>query len=72
MATLSELTTWLEALRKARATGVRSVTHGDTTTEYRSDKEMARAISDLERQIAALDPTRKRARIVYFNRKAGA
>jgi hypothetical protein len=53
MATLSELTDRLEALRKARASGVRSIQHGDTKTEFRSDAEIAAAIADVERQIAA-------------------
>lgn len=53
MADLAELTARLEALRKARANGVRRVKHGDRETEYRGDAELAAAITDLERQVAA-------------------
>ncbi|TPI16578.1 hypothetical protein [Mesorhizobium sp. B4-1-1] len=64
MATLQELQTRLDALRKVRGTGVRTVRHGETSTEFRPDPELAAAISDLERQIAAL--TRPRVRTYYF------
>lgn len=69
MATLSELQTWLDALRKARASGLRSVQHGDTRTEFKSDVEMAAAIRDLEGQIASASGTRVKA--VYFNQRKG-
>lgn len=52
MATLVELQARLEALRIARASGVRSLTHHGTTTEYKSDQEMAAAIADLVDQIS--------------------
>ncbi|EAQ35755.1 hypothetical protein NB311A_05043 [Nitrobacter sp. Nb-311A] len=54
----------LETLRKARASGVRrvEVRSADSTqiAEYKSDAEMAAAISDLERRIAAMTNTRVR------------
>ena len=60
MATVIELTAQLEALRNARASGVRSVefTAGNGASrrvEYRSDDELQAAISDLE---ARLNPGR--------------
>lgn len=58
MSTLAELQAQLEGLLKARATGVARVefTSGETrrVTEYKSDADMAAAIADLERRIAAL------------------
>ncbi|TIL25596.1 MAG: hypothetical protein E5Y88_11595 [Mesorhizobium sp.] len=68
MATLAELQARLEALRKARATGVRSVRHGETATEFRPDAEIASAIADLERQITALEG-RPRVRRIYISQK---
>lgn len=64
MATLSELQTRLEALRKARASGVKSTTHQDTTTVWKSDAEMAAAEAALEAQIATLSE-RPRVRYTY-------
>lgn len=54
MATVEELTTRLEALRQARAWGVRSVRLADgRTVVYGTDVELAAAIDDLTRQIAS-------------------
>jgi hypothetical protein len=53
MATILEMQAMLAALQKARYSGVRSLTHAGTTTEYKSDQEMAKAESDLIAQIAA-------------------
>ncbi|OHV26601.1 hypothetical protein EOS93_15630 [Rhizobium sp. RMa-01] len=69
MATLSDLTVWLEALRKARASGVRSVQHGDVRTEYRSDAELAAAIADIERQMSALQG--RSGGVVYISSSKG-
>jgi hypothetical protein len=52
MPTISELQTRLDKLRSARASGVRSLEHGDTKSEFKADAEMASAIADIERQIA--------------------
>lgn len=54
-----ELSDRLEALRKARASGVRRVEFESGNgsrrlVEYRTDSELAAAIADLERQIAQL------------------
>ena len=68
MATLSELQTRLDALRKARASGIKSVTHGDTTTVYKSDQEMAAAEASLEGQINTLSE-RPRVRFFYQSSK---
>lgn len=61
--TLSEMQDQLTHLRSLRAEGVRRTKFGDDETEYRSDSELAAAISDLETRIAAvMKPAR---RIIY-------
>jgi hypothetical protein len=64
MATLTEQ---LAALQLARASGLRATQHGDTRTEYKSDSEMAAAIADLERRIAAGNPVKT----IYINNTRG-
>lgn len=64
----------LEALRKARASGVRRVEFEARNgvrrlVEYRSDSELAAAIADLERQIAKLRGSRKP--VLYINSSKG-
>lgn len=68
--TLAQLTAWRDALRQARASGLRRLQHGDTVSEFKSDAEMATALADLNRQIAAGGDT-PRSRIVYINAKKG-
>ena len=53
MATLADLRTRLDRLREVRAGGEHEVTYGDERVVFRSDAELASAIDDLERQIAA-------------------
>ncbi len=50
---IDDLQSRLDALRKARASGVHSVKHGDTETVYKSDAEMAAAEAALLSLIAA-------------------
>jgi hypothetical protein len=57
--TVASLTAQLEALQRARATGVRRVeiTTGNgvsKSTEYKDDAQMASAIADLQHRIAAI------------------
>ena len=71
---LFELSDRLEALRKARASGVRRVEFEARNgvrrlVEYRSDSEIAAAIADLERQIAQLRGSRKS--VLYINSSKG-
>jgi len=54
MTTLSDLQAYLDKLLKARASGVNLVQHGEERVQYKTDAEMAAAIMDLERRIAAL------------------
>lgn len=59
MTTASDLETQLESLRRARASGVRRVEFASgngssRSIEYRSDDELAAAIADIERRLAAL------------------
>lgn len=48
-----ELQARLEALREIRASGVREAAFGNDRVVYRTDAELAAAIADLERRIAA-------------------
>jgi hypothetical protein len=67
--TLAELQARLEALQKVRATGLRSSQYDGRSIEYRSDAEIAAAIGDLERQIAAF--ARRPVRTIYINSSRG-
>lgn len=51
MATLEELRADWEALRQARAAGIKRVAHNGREVEYQSDAALAQAMRDLERQI---------------------
>lgn len=53
MASLSDLQTRLDRLRKMRASGVLSLSHGDTRTEFRTMDELTRAIGYVQDEIAA-------------------
>lgn len=53
MATLAQLQSQLESLKTARASGLRRVEYAGFLTEYRSDVELAAAISALEKDISA-------------------
>ena len=61
--TLAEMQEQLADLRALRAEGVRKTRFGEDETEYRSDSELAAAIADLERRIAA--ETKPSRRLVY-------
>jgi hypothetical protein len=51
---IAELETQLRVLKQARASGVYSVRHGDTSVQYRSLKEINAAISSIQREIRLL------------------
>ena len=53
MPSLDTLRTWREELLAARAAGTQRVEHGDRVVAYRSDREMAAALRDLDRRIEA-------------------
>jgi hypothetical protein len=65
MATQEQLTAQLEALKKARRSGLRRVRFGDREMEYRSEAEFAAAIRDLENEISAADGAPRRRRYFY-------
>ncbi len=52
MTTLAQRQAQLDALKTARATGARSIQFAERKIEYKSDREMAAAISALEAEIA--------------------
>jgi len=68
MQTLSDLEALLAALIKNRASGIQSVQHGDTRTGFKTDSEMATAIADLERRIAALRGGRINTILLHTNK----
>lgn len=69
--TVEEINALLTSLRKARARGYRSTTHGDTSTTYASDSDMAAAIADLERQLAIANGTPRRGVNYIYQRDKG-
>ena len=69
MATVAEMQTQLDVLRKARASGVRKTEYGEKSVEYKSDAEMAAAIADIERRITGASG--RPIRTVYFNSTKG-
>lgn len=63
MSSIAEMQEQLANLRALRAEGVRKTRFGEDETEYRSDKELAAAIADLEMRISvAMKPA---SRIIY-------
>jgi hypothetical protein len=58
MADLSQLTAWRDALMAARYQGIRTVEYDGKRVTYATDAEMAAALGDLNRQIAATGPQR--------------
>lgn len=58
MADLAQMTAWREALMAARYKGVRTVEYDGRRITYATDAEMAAAIADLERRIAAAGTSR--------------
>ena len=64
MATLSQLQEWRDRLKDARYSGVRSVQDSNgERVEYRSESELARALSAVESEIAGA--ARPRQSILY-------
>ena len=57
MATVAELEARLEALRAQRDSAVARVSYDGRSVEYRGTAEIARAISELEREIQTLQGT---------------
>jgi len=61
--TLAEMQVLLSALLAMRFGGVKSITYDGRQISYASDAELAAAIFDLERRIAAADTTMSRSRV---------
>lgn len=58
MTDLAQLEAWRDALLKARYAGVRTVEYDGKRVTYASDAEMAAALADLDRRIAAASAPR--------------
>ena len=67
--TLDELTAQRDALLAARYRGVRTVEVDGRRITYASDAEMAAALADLEKRIAATETGTPRRRIYTSARK---
>lgn len=66
MVTPEQLQAWLDKLLQLRLSGARSVEYEGRKVEYRSDAELAAAIADAERRLAAV-----RVRAVTFTTSKG-
>ncbi len=53
MTDATQMTAWRDALLRARYAGVRTVEYDGRRVDYATDAEMANALADLERRIAA-------------------
>ena len=71
MATLDELLSRREALAKLRASGSKSLRFGEREETFKSDGEMAAALADLDRQIAAARSGGAPVSMVRFNTSKG-
>ncbi|SEO04156.1 hypothetical protein SAMN04489859_103042 [Paracoccus alcaliphilus] len=70
MADLSALRRYRDDLQDARYSGIRSTRDSNgEEVHFKSDAEMARALADIDSQIAAL--TRRRNSIVYLQTSKG-
>lgn len=69
MATLAEMQAQLDHLRDTRARGITGYTIKDRSMSFKSDSELAGAIADLERRIAAASGTP--VRHIHFNSSKG-
>lgn len=58
MATLAQLNAWRDALMAARYQGIRTVEYENRRVTYATDAEMATALADLDRKIAATEQSR--------------
>lgn len=65
----AELETMRDALLRARASGVLTVSHGGNTVTYRTSAEIAKDLADLEARIARASSTRPR--VVRFSSSKG-
>lgn len=64
------ITIRLEALKKARDTGVLTVKHGETLTTFRSLAEIEKIIGQLEKELAiAAGTAKRRLRYMYQSGK---
>ncbi|MBV5300103.1 MAG: hypothetical protein JZU64_18760 [Rhodoferax sp.] len=71
MATLDELLNRREALRRLRAEGVQRLRADQEEVVYRPDTEMAAALADLDRQIAAVNSGGSPVSMVRFQTSKG-
>jgi hypothetical protein len=63
--TATQIQTRIDAIRKARDSGVLLVRHGDTSTQFRSLLEMDQIITSLQRELNSVNGV-KRSRVNYI------
>jgi hypothetical protein len=66
--TAAQVQARLDAIRKARDSGVLLVRHGDTSTQFRSLAEMDQIIASLQRELDGLNGV-TRSRVNYIEQK---
>ncbi len=66
--TATQIQARIDAIRKARDTGVLIVRHGDTSTQFRSLAEMDQIISSLQRELNGVNGTAK-SRVNYIEQR---
>ena len=71
MPTREEIVAQLADLRETRSTGIKRTRRDNREVEFRTDAELARAISDLENQLAQLDGGRRRRRMFTTSTSKG-
>jgi hypothetical protein len=69
MATVAELEARFEALKAEHDSAVARVSYDGRSVEYRGTAEIARAISELERELAALQGTSPARQIRVYTSK---
>ena len=69
--TIISLQKRIDALKKARDSGVLRVSHGDSDVTYRSLDEILRAIAAAEREIAVLSGSQGRVTAYKFTSRKG-
>lgn len=67
--TITQLQSQLDAITKARNSGVLMVRHGDTHNTFRTLAEMNQTIAVIQRQITAMGGGVKKSRVNYVTQR---
>ena len=69
MTDAATLQAWIAALERARYSGVLSVRHGETSTTFKTDAEMAAALAAAKSDLAAASGTGRRVKYFFQSGK---